>query len=95
LPYVSAEVLFNDGEQKSMETVPVIRYSGAVWLGVHVKQGEGAKAALIFLGTLAALFKVTSFSGVVTGAPKPLPQRPFEGWAIYTLRIPFHFDDIS
>lgn len=94
-PYVSAELVYNDGDQVSMETNPGMRYSGSIWLGVHVKQGEGAAAATPFLQTLATLFKAKSFGGVVTRAPKPLPQRDHQGWVVYTLRIPFHFDDFS
>lgn len=93
-PFVACEVLFNDGEQASMELAPVVRYSGAIWLAVAVKEGEGTKTALVILGTLAAAFKTVSFGGVVAQAPRPMPGFRRDGWYYEPIRVPFYFDDI-
>lgn len=91
-PFIACEILFNDGEQVSMEKTPVLRFFGAIYLSVWVKEKEGTKIALTYLGELSDLFKAASFGGVNTRAPRPLPGRPQDSWYVSTLRVPFWFD---
>jgi hypothetical protein len=93
-PFVACEIVYNDGSQASMELTPVVRYGGAIWLAVATKAGAGAKVGAGILGYLANRFKTITFSGVVCGAPVPMPGYTRDGAYWQTLRVPFHFDDI-
>jgi hypothetical protein len=94
LPFISCDVVFDDGYQAAMEIDPLMRYSGCVHLGVYVREHEGTALQNTYLWYLGELFKVAIFSGVRTRAP--VPQRPeiFEGWVRKSLRIEFWFDDV-
>lgn len=93
-PFVSMEIIFNDGEQKSMGDKPVGRFSGAVWLGVWCKEGSGTKTALTLLSFLIQTFRAVSFGGVVCHMPVPVPAQTKLGWFVEAIRVPFYFDDI-
>jgi hypothetical protein len=92
-PFVSCEVIWNDGEQVSMENSPRARYRGSVWLAIHVKEGQGAKVSNQLLTSLSRLFKAVSFGGVTAMVPVPVPARPAAGWRAQALRVPIYFDD--
>lgn len=91
-PFLTCELLFNDGAQLSLGSSPGVRYEGAIYLSVWAKESSGTSAALTRLGELALLFQMAAFGGVNTRAPRPLPGRVQAGWYVLTLRIPFWFD---
>lgn len=93
-PYVRLALIFNDGEQASMEATPLARYRGAIYLAVYCKQGEGTKDALTILSYLAGLFKAVKFGGVQTYVGVPMPGAEMSGWYYEAVRIPFYFDDL-
>jgi hypothetical protein len=92
-PFVSCEIVWNDGEQVSMSDTPRARFRGAIWLGVWTKEGSGTKVSNQLLKSLTDLFRTKSFSGVTTMMPIPVPARPADGWYVQTLRVPLYFDD--
>lgn len=92
-PFITVELVWNDGEQVSMGDLPRARFRGAAWLAVHVKQGSGAAISDGFLKGLSDLFRTKAFSGVTTMVPIPVPARPAEGWEASALRVPLYFDD--
>lgn len=92
-PFITCELALNDGAQVSIEAAPVVRYAGAIYLAVWVREGGGSKQALELLGELSDQFKTTRFSGVTTQAPRPLPAQHKVGWLAYAVRVPFWFDD--
>lgn len=92
-PWISCEIVWSDGDQVSIEDVPMIRYHGAVYLASWVKEGGGTATPLAHLGYLAGLFKTVAFGGVNTQAPMPMPKlRQLAGWEGHPLRISFWFD---
>lgn len=93
-PFVSIEVLFNDGEQAALGTTPLARYTGAAHLAIWTKEGTGAKAILQLEGEIASLFKAARFGGVSTKVPRPMPYRTMQDWRIDILRVPFWIDDL-
>lgn len=92
-PFVTVELVWNDGEQVSMGETPRARLRGAVWLAVHEKEGAGVAATNALLMSLFNLFRTKSFSGITTMMPIPVPARPAEGWRAQALRVPLYFDD--
>jgi hypothetical protein len=92
-PFVACEILFNDGEQVSMEISPVVRYRGSIWLAVAAKRGDGIKGQLTVLATLADTFKTVVFGGVTCHAPRPMPGFLKDGWYLESIRVPFYFND--
>jgi len=94
-PFIACDVLFNDGEQASIEADPMSRYRGAVYLAVWVREGSGTAAAFGFLSELGTLFATKAFGGLNTQAPRPLPGRRQAGWLVEVLRVPFWFDTKS
>lgn len=92
-PFVTCEIVWNDGEQVSLGALPRLRYRGAVWLAIHEKDGAGVKVRNQLLKSLADLFRTKSFSGVTTMAPIPVPGRPARGWLVHAIRLPLYFDD--
>jgi len=93
-PYVRCDVVFNDGEQASIELTPLARYRGATYLAVYAKEGQGTKAVLQILAYLAGLFKSVKFSGVQSQVAVPMPGAEKDGWYYVAIRIPFWFDDL-
>ena len=93
-PVVVCELAYGDGEQKSLEQAPIVRYQGAIWLNAGAKEGEGTADSLGILSALASAFKTTSFGGVVTQAPRPVPGAKRLGLYFIGIRVPFYFDDI-
>jgi len=94
-PFLSCEILFNDGDQASIEEAPMTRYRGAIYLSSWVRAGGGAATGLGHTGYLAGLFKYKTFGGVNTLAPVPMPALRQDGWMGTPLRVPFWFDDRS
>jgi hypothetical protein len=92
-PFVTCEIVWNDGEQVSLGALPRVRYRGAVWLSAHQKEGSGTKISNQLMKSLADLFRTASFSGVTTMAPIPVPARPAQGWRAEAIRVPLYFDD--
>lgn len=93
-PYVRLAIVFNDGQQVSIESTPLARYRGAIYLAVYCKQGQGTKTALQILGYLAGLFKAVKFGGVQTYVGVPMPGVEMDGWYYEAVRLPFYFDDL-
>jgi hypothetical protein len=93
-PFITCEILFNDGEQLGMGDNPGVRYEGAIYLSVWVKEDSGTAEALTYLGELATLFQMAVFGGVKTRACRPLPGRVQAGWYVLSLRVPMWFDQI-
>lgn len=92
-PFVTCEIVWNDGEQVSLGDLPRLRYRGSVWLAIHEKDGAGVKVSNQLMKSLADLFRTKAFSGVTTMAPIPVPARPAQGWRAQALRVPLYFDD--
>jgi hypothetical protein len=93
LPYVTCEIVWNDGEQVSLGDLPRGRLRGSVWLSVHVKEGQGVSVSNELMKSLFDLFRTKTFSGVTTMMPVPVPARAAEGWRAQALRVPLYFDD--
>lgn len=91
-PFIACDVVFGNGEQKTLGLSPVVRYSGNISLEVWVKQGTGTATAFAYLEQLAAMFKTTYFGGVYTAAPRPIPAREQADWCVHTILVPFYFD---
>jgi hypothetical protein len=88
-PFLAVEVLFNDGYQAELGSAPMVRYNGAIYCVVYVRQGQGSKLGFDRLDYLAGLLGVTAFGGVNTQAPRPVPGHDEPGWYRHLLRIPF------
>lgn len=91
-PFVSLEIVWNDGEQVEMGPNPRGRMRGAAWLGVWVKEGQGVKVGGQIMSALTRLFKTVSFGGVTAMMPVPLPPADQKGWEAQRLRVPLYFD---
>jgi hypothetical protein len=90
-PFLAVELVWSDGEQAELGNDPLIRYRGAIYCVVYVREGEGSAVGQTRLGYLASLLGVTSFGGVHTQAPKPVPGHDVPGWYRHILRVPFYF----
>lgn len=96
LPWLSVELVWNDGEQATIEHEPITRYEGAIYLTVYTKRGNGTKLAQEVMGRLAREFKrMPSGTLFQTRAARPVPARTWEDWHLQTLRVPFYTDDAA
>lgn len=94
-PFITCEIVYNDGQQVGIGAPVGARYSGAIWLSVWQPEHSGVTPGTTWLGELATLFKAVTFGGVNTRVPIPVPGRSQKGWDAHTLRVPFWFDDFS
>lgn len=94
-PYLQLDIMLNDGEQLQLGDPKGMRYRGGIWLSVWQREGSGVKPGVIWLGELALLFRTTSFGGVNTQGPMPVPSHAQKGWFGQILRVPFWFDDLT
>lgn len=59
-------------------------------ISLWTKKDEGMKETSVFEDFVDSI-AIAIVGGVVFGAPKPLPEKDFKGWAVNTLLLPFTF----
>ena len=68
------------------------RSVGVVVVQVFVKEGEGARKALLLADTVAAIFRGIQADGVLYRAPSIDRIGPSDGWYQINVNIPFQWD---
>lgn len=91
--FVRAEVTFSDAVQASVETNPLTRVQGALYLVLMTREGLGTRTMLGYMDYLTGLFKYRTLNGVQTGAPAPMRTLMKDGWYYQELAVPFWFDN--
>ena len=93
-PFLACEIVFREALQVSLESSPRTRYFGELNLYVHVKDGQGTKAAMGYCGTFASGLKYQRVSGVQLQAPRLKPTLKLTGWTVWVLSVSFQYDEL-
>lgn len=91
-PYVALALRFTSNTQVGLGENALTRQRGALQADVYVKSGTGTKVAYLLIGTIQALFKRKSISGIEFQIPTTLTPLEVAGWHRLTIRCPFYFD---
>ena len=96
-PFVWAEIRGLSSEIRSIGTPGAhwLRDHGFIRFHVEVPSGEGTDRAYALAETLAAIYRISSFSGVQTLAPTPAEggEGSDDGnWFAVSFSVPFYFD---
>ena len=89
---ILVEIYWDGAGQKTIESNPIHRTTGSVYLTIFSKIGSGTNQTLRLLDTFTTALRYRGTIGMTTTVPNPGRREIRDGWMSQELHVPFYFD---